>query len=394
MTALDNIKKDAAQVNRNVPERLWLGAANDDGEHETWFAPDEGGTAYVRADVVATCLETFQKENERLRGNRNLFAGKYRSIITLMDRTRQQVQEIFDHLDDEGDRVYLGSTNHRDWLRDMLDHMDRWSFDAMLPKGDINKMESDPYAEIRAQRARAEAAEAEVKRMREASAPFATISKGWVDEEGWTDIACQRDRIVDWFGPSDFRSLHQAHPPQPAPSVAVKALEWKQNSEDWEIWSAPTILGPYDVMKILDKWEVTRNTVGKLGALETIEEAKAAAQADYEARIRSALSAQVQDVAALDERMKAAGMYTIAEMMGITPLTKWTSNPAINTIEHFSEWLDRKTAEYLRMKAAYELGDKSQDDELYEWVLAHAGVFSTIRDQLRVVTAAPAKREG
>ena len=111
-------------------------------------------------------------------------------------------------------------------------------------------------------------------------------------------------------------------------------------------------------------------------------------------KLSAALSAQVQDVAALDEGMKAAGMYTIAEMMGITPLTKWTSNPAINTIEHFSEWLDRKTAEYLRMKAAYELGDKSQDDELYEWVLAHAGVFSTIRDQLRVVTAAPAKREG
>ncbi len=163
--ALDDVKKDAEQVNRNVPERLWLGAANDDGDHETWFAPDEGGTAYVRADVVAIWLENLQRENERLRANRNLFAGKYRSIITLMERARQRVQEIFDHLDDEGDRVYLGSTNHRDWLRDMLDHMDRWSFDAMLPKGDINKMEADPYAEIRTQRARAEAAEAELKQL-------------------------------------------------------------------------------------------------------------------------------------------------------------------------------------------------------------------------------------
>lgn len=141
---------------------------------------------------------------------RNNLKGKYQSIVVLLDAARERIQEIFDHLDDEGDRVYLGSTNHRDWLLDMLNHLDRWSFDAMLPKGDINKMEADPYAEIRAQRARAEAAEAEVKRMREASAPFATISKGWVDEEGWTDIACQRDRIVDWFGPSDFRSLHQA----------------------------------------------------------------------------------------------------------------------------------------------------------------------------------------
>lgn len=93
---------------------------------------------------------------------RNNLKGKYHSIVVLLDAARSRIQHIFDHLDDEGDRVYLGSTNHRDWLRDMLDHMDRWSFDAMLPKGDINKMEGDPYAEIRSQRARAEAAEVEL----------------------------------------------------------------------------------------------------------------------------------------------------------------------------------------------------------------------------------------
>lgn len=93
---------------------------------------------------------------------RNNLKGKYQSIVVPLDAAREQIQEIFDHLDDEGDRVYLGSTNHRDWLQDMLNHMDRWSFDAMLPKGDINKMEADPYSQIRAQRARAEAAEAEL----------------------------------------------------------------------------------------------------------------------------------------------------------------------------------------------------------------------------------------
>lgn len=87
----------------------------------------------------------------------------------------------------------------------------------------------------------------------------------------------------------------------------------------------------------------------------------------------------------LDDRMKAAGMYTVAEMMGVTPLTKWMSNPAINSIEAFSEWLDRKVFEYLHMKAAYVLGDKEESDELYEWVLAHSAVFSTIRDQFQVV---------
>ena len=54
---------------------------------------------------------------------------------------------------------------------------------------------------------RAEAAEAEVARLNAILEPFRAVSKDWVDENGWTDVACQKDRIVDWFGPSDFRAL-------------------------------------------------------------------------------------------------------------------------------------------------------------------------------------------
>lgn len=36
-----------------APDRLWLGAADADGEHSVWFDPDEGGTLYVRADLAA-----------------------------------------------------------------------------------------------------------------------------------------------------------------------------------------------------------------------------------------------------------------------------------------------------------------------------------------------------
>ncbi|WCK12375.1 hypothetical protein G6L41_008845 [Agrobacterium tumefaciens] len=122
---------------------------------------------------------------------RNNLKGKYQSIVTLLDAARRRIQDIFDHLDDEGDRVYLASTNHRDWLRDMLDHMDRWSFDAMLPKGDINKMEADPYAEIRTQRARAEAAEAEVKRLRNKVAARALTDRQLANEIEAVDEACK-----------------------------------------------------------------------------------------------------------------------------------------------------------------------------------------------------------
>jgi hypothetical protein len=122
---------------------------------------------------------------------RNNLTGKYQSIVALLNAARMRIQEIFDHLDDEGDRVYLGSTNHREWLRDMLGHMDRWSFDAMLPKGDINKMEADPYAEIRTQRARAEAAEAEVKRLRNKVSARALTDKQLADEINAIDEACK-----------------------------------------------------------------------------------------------------------------------------------------------------------------------------------------------------------
>jgi Lar family restriction alleviation protein len=114
-------------------------------------------------------------------------------------------------------------------------------------------------------------------------------------------------------------------------------------------------------------------------------------ETDIEPIVQRVLSALVDNshaseevVESLDDRMKAAGMYTVAEMMGVTPLTRWMSNPAINSIGAFSEWLDRKVSEYLRMKAAYDLGDKDESDELYEWVQAHSAVYSTIRDQFQV----------
>lgn len=52
--------------------------------------------------------------------------------------------------------------------------------------------------------------EARVKSLEEALKPFTTVSENWVDEEGWSDRACQHDRIVDWFGPSDFRRARTA----------------------------------------------------------------------------------------------------------------------------------------------------------------------------------------
>ncbi|MDH1268596.1 hypothetical protein N5C81_13295 [Rhizobium pusense] len=89
---------------------------------------------------------------------------------------------------------------------------------------------------------------------------------------------------------------------QPAPSVAVKALEWN----DDPCPAAKCAFGHYVINENYSLVELFvgygRASITGLGRIQldhgaTADDLKAAAQADYEARIRSALSAQVQDVA-------------------------------------------------------------------------------------------------
>lgn len=49
--------------------------------------------------------------------------------------------------------------------------------------------------------------------------PFVAFAKHAVDAEGWTGTV-QNERIVDWFGPSEFRALSLSLP------LPVRASEW------------------------------------------------------------------------------------------------------------------------------------------------------------------------
>ena len=84
---------------------------------------------------------------------------------------------------------------------------------------------------------------------------------------------------------------YAASPSSPASGVRVKALEWVQSSFGGQAWRAHSILGLYRVamgstagwaFEGYDGTEVSQRA-------DNIDAAKAAAQADYEARIRSAL---------------------------------------------------------------------------------------------------------
>lgn len=82
--------------------------------------------------------------------------------------------------------------------------------------------------------------------------------------------------------------------PQPAPSVAVKALEWEEfTGSSYQRNAAKTPFGEYVIELSTGQWW----NPGNEDSPYTSDDPKGAAQADYEARIRAALSAQVKDVA-------------------------------------------------------------------------------------------------
>lgn len=84
----------------DAPKRIWMSAIDEEGEAVVWFDPDEGGTAYVHADLLEAvesardCMGNLwakaMAENERLRealeriaagkGVYGIQASEYKSI--------------------------------------------------------------------------------------------------------------------------------------------------------------------------------------------------------------------------------------------------------------------------------------------------------------------------
>lgn len=107
------------------------------------------------------------------------------------------------------------------------------------------------------------------------------------------DIMCDR-----------FKIALSAAEPQPAPSVAVKALEWTQFTERSLDLNADSIEGAYVIRPSAgNKFPVYLWVPGvpyddaRLKPFNDLEAAKSHAQTHHERLIQSALSAQVQDVA-------------------------------------------------------------------------------------------------
>lgn len=90
------------------------------------------------------------------------------------------------------------------------------------------------------------------------------------------------------------RAIQAAEERGAARAIVVKPLEWNKNFESKTLSWSETIIGIYSVWSPYGAegewyWELTRKTYS-YPAVNSEDEAKAAAQADHEARIRSALT--------------------------------------------------------------------------------------------------------
>jgi len=120
-----------------------------------------------------------------------------------------------------------------------------------------------------------------------------------VNESGWLDLTDDRSVADQWVADGIPIIPLYAAPPAPAQPVAIKPLEWvKSKNSDVGHWHADTsAFECYEVWAELDgksRWYAPYMNAGV--TVENLEAAKAAAQADYEARIRSALLDPVKPV--------------------------------------------------------------------------------------------------
>jgi hypothetical protein len=111
----------------------------------------------------------------------NAFKAKSIARGKLLERFRCHVQEVVEHAEDEGDRVYFGTSNHFEYLKEIADEMDMWGWDAVIRERD----EVDPYADLRKVRDENRALIEERDRLREENErlrqllrPFANIGIG------------------------------------------------------------------------------------------------------------------------------------------------------------------------------------------------------------------------
>lgn len=87
----------------------------------------------------------------------------------------------------------------------------------------------------------------------------------------------------------------------------------------------------------------------------------------------------------IDERMKAAGMMPVSEMLERSTFGKFAAHASVNDLKSFEQWLLMRRSEFIRQQAQMTL-DGEDKDEMFEWVVAHNAVLAEVIANLRQAT--------
>ncbi|MFG8752210.1 hypothetical protein ACEPU1_28285 [Pseudomonas aeruginosa] len=100
-----------------------------------------------------------------------------------------------------------------------------------------------------------------------------------------------------------------------------------------------------------------------------------------------ALATALDGNARLDERLEAAGMLTVAQILAGAPLDAFIRHAGVHDLASFGQWLEMRREESVKLQARFAL-EKRDGDELYEWVIAHAAAFSEVTINFRAACKA------
>lgn len=197
-----------------------------------------------------------------------------------------------------------------------------------------------------------------------------------------------------------------AGPLETTPSVAVKALEWRSGSTQHRQVASVFDRPMYEAGIDNGRWYWLHNWNGlALRRVDSENEAKAAAQADYEARIISALSAQGQETNCAKCGMKKHTPLRVDRMGGYvcltcidTALSAQVQDAAAKSLaDAYQKYLDASDLynERLAISKTKALGTMRVDEE-YRAIDEARRAFDKLAVDIAksALPAAPAKQEG
>lgn len=186
-----------------APERIWAASVTENyGEWQTTADGLPRPTEYIRADLAVL-------SSDAVAGEEPVFGWVLQEAVEFMQKGQRENNlsstVVHSHPNEEmGWTVPLYAAPPE--LAQLQERVKE------LVKADETRARD--ISRLMVERDAARDALTELDQLRERVAelekaldPFADIAgEPWADENGWTNAACQNDRICDWFGPSAFRT--------------------------------------------------------------------------------------------------------------------------------------------------------------------------------------------